>query len=236
VTKHFGGWEAGEVPSRPVPAAPAAANSRIYLLDRPGSPQSSIVAAQVVPPRGGPEEIPLDVLNTILGGMFTSRINMNLREDKHWSYGARSTVQSTRGPRALLAMTSVQTDRTAESVAEMLKEFRGLTGERPATAAEIESAQSSMTLTLPGRWESARAVAESIEEIVAYGLDDRHFDGHAARIRAVKPGDLAAAGKLLRPDGLVWIVSGDRRRIEEGLRGLGIAEVVVIDADGKPID
>jgi zinc protease len=234
VEKHFGAWEAGETPSRPVPAAPAAAKSRIYLLDRPGSPQSSITAAQVVPPRGGPEEIPLDVLNTILGGMFTSRINMNLREDKHWSYGARSSVQNARGPRALVAGTSVQTDKTAESVAEILKEFRGLAGERPATALEMESARSAMTLTLPGRWESARAVAESIEEIVAYGLADRYYDGYAAKINGVKPEDLAAAGKIVRPDGLVWIVCGDRKKIEEGLRKLGIAEVVVLDGDGKP--
>src|SRR5688572_19129838 len=167
--------------------------------------------------------------------MFTSRLNMNLREDKHWSYWARSAVTGARGPRTLLAMTSVQTDRTAESVAEILKEFRGMAGERPVAAGEIESALSAMTLTLSGRWETARAVAESVEEIVSHGLDDRHFEGYASRIRAVKPADLAAAAKLLRPDGLVWVVVGDRRRVEEGLRKLGIAEVVVIDADGNRV-
>ena len=117
----------------------------------------------------------------------------------------------------------------------MLKEIRGLAGERPASAAEIEAARSAMTLTLAGRWESARAVADSIEEIVAYGLADRNYDGYASRIRAVKDEDLAAAGKLIRPDGLVWIVCGDRKMVEEGLRKLALAEVVVLDAEGNPL-
>jgi zinc protease len=236
VQKHFGGWAAAEVPSRARPPAPEAAKSRIYLLDRPGAPQSSITAAQLVPARGGPEELPLDVLNAVFGGMFTSRLNMNLREDKHWSYGARSVVQAVRGPRPFLAQASVQTDRTAESLAEMLKEIRGVAGERPLTAAEMEAAATNMTLTLPGRWESARSVAESIEEILLFGLPDGYFDGYAGRIRAVKAEDLAAAGKLLRPDALVWIVCGDRRKVEEGLRKLGVAEVVVVDTDGKPVE
>jgi zinc protease len=136
----------------------------------------------------------------------------------------------------MTASTSVQADRTAESVAEILKEFRGVAGERPVTAAEIGSAHDVMTLTLSGRWEEARAVAESIGEIVFYGLGDRYFDGYAGRIRAVKAEDVAAAGKLIRPDGLVWVVCGDRRKVEEGLRKLGIAEVVVIDADGRPVE
>jgi zinc protease len=236
VTREFGDWEAGEVPARAVPAAPPAAKSRIYLLDRPGAPQSGIAAAQVVPARGGPEEAALEVLNAVLGGQFDSRINMNLREDKHWSYGARSFVQDRRGPRALLAVTSVQTDRTAESLAEIRKEFLGAAGERPPTEAEVRSAVSSLTLTLPGRWETGRAVAESVAEIVTYGLPDRYFDGYAARIRAVKAADLAAAGGILRPDGLVWVVVGDRRRVEEGLRKLGFAEVVVVDTDGRPLE
>jgi zinc protease len=236
VQKHFGAWEAAEAPARTRPPAPGAGKSRIYLLDRPGAPQSSITASQLVPARGGPEELPLDIVNAVFGGMFSSRLNMNLREDKHWSYGARSVMQPVRGPRPFLAQASVQTDKTAESLAEMLKEIRGVAGERPITPAEMAAAADNMTLTLPGRWESSRAVAETIEDIVLFGLPDTYFDGYAGRIRAVKGEDVAAAGKILKPDSLVWIVCGDRKKVEEGLRKLGVADVVVVDADGKPVE
>jgi zinc protease len=237
VQRHFGGWEKGTVPARgDLPAPPAAGTSRIWILDRPGAPQSSITAAQFVPARGGDGEAPLEVLHAVLGGMFTSRLNMNLREDKHWAYGAGSRIRSVRGPRPLVAGASVQTDRTAESVAEILKEFRGLAGAKPVTEAEREAAVASLTLSLPGRWETGRAVSESVQEIVLHGLPDRWFDGHPERIRAADAKALAAAGALLRPDHLVWIVVGDRRKIEAGLRALGIGEVTVLDADGRPVE
>ena len=235
-TSAFGAWEAGAAPEKKLPEPPAAGKSHIWLLDRPGAPQSLVAGWQLVPPRGGPEEMPLEVVNTVLGGNFVSRLNMNLREDKHWSYGARSEVRDTRGPRALTAGASVQTDKTAESLAEVAKEMRRIAGAEPPTEDEIAMAKSQMTLTLPGRWESVRTVSESLAEMVSFGLPDDWFDGYAARVRAVTAEQAAAAGKIVRPDSLVWIVVGDRKKVEAGVRALGLAEVTVIDADGNVVE
>jgi zinc protease len=235
-TSAFGAWEAGAAPAKTLPEPPAASGSHIWLLDRPGAPQSVLLAAQLVPPRGGAEDTPLEVVNTVLGGNFISRLNMNLREDKHWSYGARSDVRDTRGRRALSATASVQTDKTAESLAEIAKEMRRIAGAEPPTEAEIALAKSQMTLTLPGRWESVRAVSESLAEMVAFGLPDDWFDGYAGRVRGVTAEQAAAAAKVVKPESLVWVVVGDRKKVEAGVRALGLAEVTVIDADGKPVE
>lgn len=128
-----------------------------------------------------------------------------------------------------MAMASVQTDRTAESLAEMVKEIEGIAGARPVTAEELERAKSGMTLTLPGRWESTRNLSESLREMVNFGLPEGWFDGYAARVRAVTAEDVAAAGRLLRPGSVVWVVIGDRAKVEEKVRALGIAEVEVME-------
>jgi zinc protease len=235
----FAGWEAGAAPAKSLPAPGAGGSksaSRVFLLDRPGAPQSVVLAAQLVPARGGPEETPLEIVHTVLGGSFISRINMNLREDKHWSYGARSDIRDTRGLRVLSVSAGVQTDKTAESLAEVVKEVRRISGTEPPTADEIAMAKSQMTLTLPGRWESSRSVAESLTEMVVFGLPDGWFDGYAARVRAVTPEQVSAATKQIRPESVVWVVVGDRKRVEAGVRALGVGEVTVIDADGKPAE
>ena len=231
----FGGWKAGEVPSRDLPAPPAAAKGRIFLHDRPGSIQSLILAAQFVAKRGEGDEAAFQVLQSVLGGQFTSRLNMNLREDKHWSYGARTRISDLQGPRPLYAVAGVQSDRTAESVAEVLKEFRAIAGPSPVTAEELDRTRTILTVALPGRWETGGSVAESIGELVTHGLPDGYFDEFAARVRALQGEAAAAAGKVLRPDDLVWLVVGDRALVEGKLRALGIGEVVVVDADGRPV-
>jgi zinc protease len=236
VAAGFGTWEAGKAPEKKARGNAFASPSHVYLIDRPGAPQSVIVAAQLVPPRRAEDEMPLAILNTIVGGSFISRLNMNLREDKHWSYGVRSDIRGTRGQRAFVATAPVQTDKTAESLAEMVKEMRGIAGAVPATPDEIDAAKQSMTLTLPGRWEATRAVAESAAEIVEFRFADDYFDGYASRIRAVTAADVATAGKLVHPDALVWLVVGDRRKIEKAVRDLGVADVTVIDADGRPVE
>ncbi|MCE9635054.1 MAG: insulinase family protein [Planctomycetes bacterium] len=232
----FGAWAPGAAAAVALPEAALPPKPRVFLIDRPGAPQSVIVAAQLMPPRRADDDLPLAVTNSILGGGFVSRLNMNLREDKHWSYGARTDVRDAAGQRVFAANAPVQTDKTAESLAEMVKEFRGIAGERPATAAEIAAAKSGMTLTLPGRWEAARAVAESVLEMVSFGLPDTYFDGYATRIRAVTPEQIAAAGRLVRPESLTWLVIGDRKKIEKGVRDLGVGEVTVIDADGRVVE
>ena len=230
----LGGWGRGAVPAKNVGAVPPPAPG-LYVIDRPGAVQSLVLVGTVAPPRNNPEEVAQEVMNTILGGQFIARINMNLREDKHWSYGAGTSFMDASGPRPFIGYASVQADKTKESIQELLKEFKGIRGGRPATAEELATAQASLTLSLPGQWETARAVLGSISEIVRFGFDDRYFDGYAGRVRGVKLEEVTRAAQVIDPERLVWVVVGDRKKIEAGLRELGLGEPRAIDADGNPV-
>jgi zinc protease len=232
VEKLLAGWAPGRSPKEPIgQGAPPAAG--LYLVDRPGAQQSLLIMGTVAPPRRPGPDVPQEVMNAILGGQFVSRINMNLREDKHWSYGASTFLLGTSGPRPYLGITSVQADKTKEALAEFLKELRGIRGEKPVTQDELAMAQSSLTLSLPGRWETARAVAGSIGEIVRFRLGDDYFQGYAGRVRQVTVKDVAEAARLLQPSETVWVVVGDRAKIEAGLKELGLGAPRLLDADGN---
>ena len=229
----FANWRKGDVPKKNLAAVPPRARSAIYIVDRPGAEQSVILAGHVAPPKANPQEIAIQTMNTILGGQFTSRVNMNLREGKHWSYGALSLLWDARGPRPFFVYAPVQTDKTKESLQEVLKELRGIRGERPVTAEELAFAKSSQTLTLPGRWETNGAVLGSLAEIVRFGLGDRYYDTFAQQVNALAERDAAQAAQLIEPDRLVWVVVGDRAKIEAGIRELNLGELSFIDADGN---
>ncbi|HEX7050325.1 MAG TPA: pitrilysin family protein [Longimicrobiales bacterium] len=231
----FRDWDAGDIPEKNIARVEQPAPA-VYLIDRPGSIQSVIFAGHLFPPKANPDEIAIETMNNILGGSFTSRINMNLREDKHWSYGASSIVIDARGQRPFFAYAPVQTDKTAESIAELRKELNGLLGARPATAEELAKAKDNQTLTLAGRWETIGAIGNSIEEVVRYGLDDDYWRTYADRVRALDLDDITGAARAtLHPDHLVWVVVGDRSKIEEPVRALGLGEIHFIDADGNPV-
>ena len=140
------------------------------------------------------------------------------------------------GSDPFIAYAPVQTDKTKESIAELVKELNGIMGGRPVAPEELVKAQASLTLTLPGSWETMNALGSSIGNIVRYGLDDRYYDSYSGRIRALKLADMVPAAKVaIQPDKLVWVIVGDRARIEAGIRELGLGEIRVIDADGKPV-
>ena len=229
----LGGWRAAEVPKKNLAAVSLPAGPRVFLLDRPGSIQSVVIAGQAAPPRANPEEIAQRAMNVVLGGVFTSRVNMNLREAKHWSYGAHTMFVDARGPRPFLALAPVQSDKTKETVQEVLKELRGIRGDQPPTADEVAMARGALTLSLPGRWETSRAVASSIAEIVRFGFDDRYYDAFPGKVAALGPDDLSRAARLLEPGKLTWVIIGDRAKIEPGLRELGLGEIHAVDADGN---
>jgi len=230
----FAGWKDGPVPRKNVAMVPLPDQARLYLVDRPGSEQSLILLGQLAPPRANPQEIAQTTLNTVLGGQFVSRVNTNLREDKHWSYGAATVLSDARGPRMFWGYASVQADKTSPSVAELQKELRGIRGDRPVTPDELALAQSRRSLALPGRWEGASAVSSSIAEIVRFGFPDDYFAQYAARVRAVTLADLAEAARFIAPERLVWVVVGDRAKVEAGLAQLGLGRPVLLDADGEP--
>ncbi len=231
-----GAWQPSDVPAKNIGTVADQPNSVVYLLDRPGSLQSIIFAGDVAPPKSDPDEIAIEAMNSLLGGQFTSRVNMNLREGKHWSYGAFTFVWDARGQRPFIAYAPVQTDKTKESMVELDKELRAILGPRPVEPDELSKAQASLTLTLPGSWETMEAVGSSIENLISFGLDDRYYDTYAQKVRALTiPDIVAAAKKVVRPDRLVWVVVGDRAKIEAGIRELHLGELRFLDADGKPL-
>jgi zinc protease len=232
----FAGWTPGEIPVKNIGRVEQQPKSVVYLLDRPEAIQTLILAGNLAPPKANPDEPAIETMNQVLGGSFTARINMNLREDKHWSYGAFSFFRDARGQRPFVVYAPVQTDKTKEAVAEVRKELGSLLADRPATAEEVARAVSGLTLTLPGSWETMGAVAGSVTDIVTYGLEDRYFDTYADKVRAQTVETVGAAARgTVHPDRLVWVVVGDRARIEPGLRELGLGEIRLIDADGKPL-
>ena len=172
-------------------------------------------------------------MNDVLGGKFTARLNMNLREAKHWSYGAYSFAYDARGQRPLLAYAPVQSDKTAEAITEILKELADITGKRPATPDEVALVTRTNTLSLPGQWETGGAVLGSISEIVQFGLPDDYWNTYATTIRGLTPEQVnKAARDHVRVDDLVLVVVGDRKVIEPGLKSLGFDSIQLVNADG----
>jgi len=234
--KLFGAWKTGEVAKRTIPRVPEPEKDVIYLIDRPGSGQSLIVAAQLAPPYNDPDEVPLDMVNDIFGGNFSSRINMNLREDKHWSYGVRSRLQPARGERPFFSFSPVQTDKTKESLAELVAEYKNIVGGKPITEAELKDEQSNATLGLPGTFETVQQLSGAYSTILQYNLPEDYYNSYTQKVLAITP-DTAneIAKKYILPSHLVWVVVGDMSKVEAGIRELNIGEVHKIDADGNPV-
>ena len=232
----FAGWKRGDVPKKNIGTVTGKSTSEVYLIDKPGSPSSIILGGFVTLPKANPDEIAIEMMNAILGGQFTSRINMNLREDKHWSYGAGSVVIGARGQRPFLAYGIVQSDKTKESVLEVAKEFKEIVSTRPPTADELDRNKSSLVLGLPGQWETNSAVAGSIAEMVMYGYPENYFETYAGKVKGLTLDQVAKAAKtVLRPDGVVWVVVGDGAKIAPALKEMGLGDVRLIDADGVPV-
>ncbi|MBN2506138.1 MAG: insulinase family protein [Verrucomicrobia bacterium] len=231
----FQDWKPGDVPSKNLARVAPPPKPRLHLIDRPGAPQSVVFAGLVAVPKANPDEIAIETMNFILGGTFTSRINMNLREDKHWSYGVRSLLADARGQRPFLCVAPVQGDKTKEALQELDGEFRAIAGDKPPTAGELKKAVTDKTLRLAGAWETAGAVAGSLAQIVRFDLPDDYFQTYAGRIGALTQADLARAARtVVQPDRLTWVVVGDRAKIESSLRELNWGEVRLLDADGNP--
>jgi zinc protease len=231
----FGNWQAGRAPAKAA-TAPAPAPRKIYLLDKPDAPQSTIVAAHLALPQGQPEDLAMEPVMQNFGGMATSRLNRNLRLDKHWSYGTNGRLTNVRGQRSFVVLAPVQTDKTTEAMAEVQKEIRAIAGERPIKGEEYTSIMRNMTSRLAGRFESINALEAAALETINLGLPDDYWARYASNVRALtEPQLAAAAGKFIQPDNLVWVVIGDLRKIEPRIRALGWGDVTVLDSDGQPI-
>ncbi len=234
--QRLAGWKAPPeaLPTKQVSAVALPSKPRVFLVNRTGAEQSLVFAVHLAPPRADPQNVAFETVNTVLGGSYISRINMNLRQDKHWSYGAGSTLIDAKGQRPFVVSALVQTDKTAESIQETLKELRGLAGAHQATEDEIRAAKDALVLTLPGSNETAREVASSYADILTFGLPDSYLNEYVDKVEALSSIDLqAAATRLIHPDALTWVIVGDLNVIEAPVRKLSIGEVKVLDADGN---
>ena len=229
----FGNWAAGHVPAKNLATVAHRDAPTVYLVDRPDSEQSVIIASHLGPPRNNDAEMAISSMNQVLGGDFTARVNMNLREDKSWSYGAYTRFLSARGQRPFVAVAPVQRDKTSLAMAELRREIEEIRGVRPPSQDEIAKVKDGRTLSLPGRWETASAVLGSIAEIVRFGLPDDYWDSYPRNIRALTESQIRqAAVEVVRPDALVWVVVGDLSKIEADIRELAFGDVVLLDAHG----
>jgi len=232
----FGGWAPGAAPEKRVGGAGTGVRGRVYLVDKPDAPQSVIVASHVTEPGGRADELAVETFMRLFGGMATSRLNRNLRLDKHWSYGTAGLLFDARGPRPFVVVAPVQTDKTREALVEVAAEIRGIASERPVTGEEFASIQRNMTLRLPGRFETLASLEAAALELLLFGQPDDYFADYASRVRALTEQDLAAsAAEIVHPDEVVWLVIGDLAVIEPGIRTLGLGELVRLDPDGRPI-
>jgi predicted Zn-dependent peptidase len=220
----LGGWKSadGERPQSEFPPLPAAKPTSIVLVDKPGAAQSVISVALIGAARKSPDYFPLVVMNTIFGGQFSSRLNMNLREEKGYTYGARSSFEwRVHQPGPFVAGASVQTGVTAAALTEFLREFEGMVGGRPVGNEELEFCRKYITRGYPAGFETPRQVAAQLETLVVYGLSDDYFNTVVPGINAVSGDDvLRVAKQHLDLQRLAIIVVGDRARIEADLRKL----------------
>ncbi len=235
VNRAFGKWSAKSSRSeRGVGAADEPA-SRVILVDHPGAASSTIIAGQAIPPYDAETWTELSIMNRVLGGAFESRLNMNLREDKGWSYGYYSGVRSNAsGDMTFRTSGQVQTDKTAASMQEILRELTEFVSTRPATAGEVERVKLNRTRSLPGSFSTNRGFLGSIVQSDSYGLPFDHAESAAERIAAVTvDGVQARAKELLDPAKITWLISGDLEKIEESVRALDYGDVEVWDAFGN---
>ncbi len=233
----FGSWKPAGGAIRPAVMIPSVAlptKPRVFLLDQPGAVQANIVVTQLAPSSKDAAAVELELANSILGGEFSSRLNMNLRESKHWAYGSYSALGQALGQRVWTASAAVQIDKTVDSIKELQREIREYASAKaPAKPEEVKKIQSSEVLALPGSFETANAVLASITSIELYGRPDNYEAVRASRINALTPAKVQTAAAAIKPDSLTWVIVGDLKKIEAGIRALKLGELKVLDADGK---
>jgi zinc protease len=238
VVEHsFGKWRADAASGRKPIGEARPKEPRVILVDHPEAPQSTIYAGHALPPYDPDTSTELYIMNGVFGGGFEARINMNLREDKHWSYGMRSGIeQNTSGDQYIAVSGSVQSDRTMESMQEIMKEFAEFVTTRPATETEVSRVKINRMRALPGTFSTNRGFLASIMTSDSYGLPFDYAETRAERIEAVTANAVnERARERLDPERLTWVVVGDLSQIEEKIRSLGYGEVEVWDAFGSRV-
>jgi zinc protease len=237
VERAFEGWQpppsAGTLsPASAVLAPPGARPDRLALLHRPGAAQSELRIGHVAVPRSTPDYHALVVLNMILGGQFVSRINMNLRENKGYTYGARTAFEFRRGPGPFVLSASVQSEATVESVIESFLEIRAIRGDRPATRKELEVGRAALTRGYPRNFETAEQISRSAAQLALYGLPDDYFTTFVPKVLALDEAAITRAAEThIDPSRLLTVIVGDREKVGPNLSRLDLGTASELSAD-----
>ena len=236
VEKGLAAWaKGGEKPSFNYPKLPELQTAKIYLVDKPGAAQSVFNIGLPGPPRNTPDYFAIQVMNTILGGMFQSRLNANIREQKGYSYGVNSGFAYGKGPGAFRAGGSIFSAKTDAALIEFMKELNGIVGERPITDEEIKIAKDSLIQSLPQRFASVNTTSNAITSLVVQGLPNDYYQTYAKNVEAVTKEDLLRVAKrYVDLKHLAIVIVGDRAKIEGPLKATGIAPITLIDIEGNP--
>jgi len=229
--KAFGAWQRG-TPARPALTAPEHAASKVVIVDRPGAPQTQLRVAMIGAARSAPDFRPAQVMNTAFGGLFSSRINMNLREKNGYTYGASSQFVFRKAPGPFQVASGVRTDVTGAAAVEMIQELKGMSA-AAMPADELKRAKDSLAYSLPGAFETSAGTVASLANIYTYDLPKDYYATYAESVYAVTADQaLAAAKNYLVADHFVVVAIGDRSKIEADLRKLNLP-IEIRDADGK---
>lgn len=232
----LGAWAAGPIPDLALPRPVEGTGRTVYLVDRPGAVQSNLVVAELGTDRLTPDYAALDVLNTALGGAFVSRLNLNLREDKGYTYGARTRFEFGKVPGAFAASAPVQTEVTGPAIVEMIKEIQEIGSTRPLAGDELRYAVDSIVNGYARRFATANQVAGELVDVYLYGLPDDAPERYPAQVAAITSDDVARAARThVRPEALSIVVVGDREKVLPVLRELDLGPIVETDWLGRPI-
>jgi zinc protease len=235
IEKALSQWpKGGEVSKSSYPALPASRSSTIFLVDKAGAAQSTFAIGNPGPPRSTPDYYAIEVMNTILGGMFQSRLNANIREDKGYSYGVNSSFAFGKGPGAFRTGGEIVSGKSDAALVEFMKELRGIQGTRPITDEELATAKDSLIQRLPGTFASVQSVNNALVSLWRDGLPDDYYQQYAGRISEIRKEDvLRVAKQYIDLDHLTIVIVGDRTSIEAPLKATAIAPIVVSDIEGN---
>jgi len=230
----FGGWQRGNVSQPTYADPPKAAATTVYLIDKPGAAQSSFRIGSVGVPRSTKDYFALSVMNTILGGSFTSRLMQNLRETRGYTYGASSRFDMRRSAGPFLASAEIVAAKTDSALLEFMKELNGIRQSVPAS--ELSRAKRFLQLQLPGNFETTQDIAFQLVPVALYGLPLDYYNNYVQNIEAITEADVArVAQQYINPGSLAVVIVGDRKSIEPTLKAINVGPVVIRDISGQPI-